>query len=202
MREPDLVNLNALPTPALLLDETRMMRNIARLADQAKSLGVSLRPHLKTAKSVEVERLVTGGTPGPITVSTLFEAEVFHEAGHDSILYAVGIAPRKLERVQALRDRGCDLVVILDSEAQAKAQAVAQANAPALIEINSDGHRGGLRPDDPVLVQIGRILHNSGCLRGVMTHAGESDAVRGARCPRRVRRNGAHGRRLGSGDVA
>ena len=178
MIEPDLLSPDTLPTPALLLDEMRMMRNIARLAERAESLGVSLRPHLKTAKSVEVARRVTGGAPGPITVSTLAEAEVFHDAGHADILYAVGIAPQKLKRVQALRARGCDLVVILDNEAQA--QAVAQADVPALIEIDSDGHRGGLRPDDPGLLQIGRILHDSGCLRGVMTHAGESYTVRGA----------------------
>ncbi len=177
MIEPDLSSQNALPTPALLLDEAKMTRNIARLAGRAESFGVSLRPHLKTAKSVEAARRLTGGTPGPITVSTLAEAEVFHDAGHTDILYAVGIAPQKLERVQTLRARGCDLVVILDSELQA--QAVAQAGVPALIEIDSDGHRGGLRPEDPALIRIGRILHDSRCLRGVMTHAGESYTVRG-----------------------
>ncbi|WP_294228518.1 alanine racemase [uncultured Shimia sp.] len=177
MNKPDLLTPKDLSTPALLLDEQRMMRNIARLAGHAAHLGVALRPHLKTAKSVEVARSLTGGGPGPITVSTLAEADVFHKAGYKDILYAVGIAPQKLERVQALRDRGCDLVVILDSATQA--QAVAQANIPALIEIDSDGHRGGLRQNDPALIQIGRILHESGGLRGVMTHAGESYNVRG-----------------------
>lgn len=178
MMTPDLLSLDALRTPALLLDESRMMENIARLAERAERLGVSLRPHVKTAKSVEAARRLTGGVPGPITVSTLAEAEVFYDAGHDDILYAVGIAPQKLERVQALRARGCDLVVILDGEAQALA--VVQSDVPALIEIDSDGHRGGLRPDDPALIQIGRILQDGGCLRGVMTHAGESYTVRGA----------------------
>ena len=46
MTKPDLSSQNALPTPALLLDEAKMMRNIARLAERAKSLGVSpSRPH-------------------------------------------------------------------------------------------------------------------------------------------------------------
>ncbi|MEX3314212.1 DSD1 family PLP-dependent enzyme [Sulfitobacter sp. PS-8MA] len=168
----------ALPdTPALLLDEARMQRNITRLARHADALGVALRPHLKTAKSIDVARRLTGGTPGPITVSTLAEAEVFFAAGHSDILYAVGIAPQKLPRVQALRDKGCDLVVILDNAAQARA--VAEAAVPAMIEIDSDGHRGGLRPDDPALVEVGRILQAAQCLRGVMTHAGESYTVRG-----------------------
>lgn len=167
---PDLTDIG---TPALLLDEARMSRNIDRLAAQAEALGVTLRPHLKTAKSTEISRRLGG----PITVSTLAEAEAFHAAGHGDILYAVGIAPQKLPRVQALRAQGCDLTVILDSAAQA--EAVAGAGVPALIEIDSDGHRGGLAPDAPALVEVGRILHSAGLLRGVITHAGESYGASG-----------------------
>jgi len=173
----DRTGFDDLTTPALLLDEARMTRNIERLAERARALGVTLRPHLKTAKSAEIARRLSGGLNGPITVSTLAEAEAFHAAGHTDILYAVGIAPQKLTRVQALRAQGCDLVVILDSPAQARA--VAEAGVPALIEIDSDGHRGGLLPDDPALVEIGRILRAGDNLRGVMTHAGESYTVRG-----------------------
>lgn len=174
----DTAQLDMMTTPALLLDEGRMMRNIDRLAAHAAALGVSLRPHLKTAKSTLIAQRLSGGNPGPITVSTLAEAEVFLDAGYRDILYAVGIAPNKLARVQALRDSGCDLVVILDNAVQA--QAVAEAGVPAFIEIDSDGHRGGLRPDDPALIAVGRILHARGRLRGVMTHAGESYTVSGA----------------------
>ncbi len=169
---------DGLTTPALLLDVGKMTRNIERLDARAKDLGVTLRPHLKTAKSAEISKRLSGGVNGPITVSTLAEAEVFHVAGHTDILYAVGIAPQKLGRVQALRAKGCDLVVILDNTDQASA--VAEADVPALIEIDSDGHRGGLAPDDPELIKVGEILHKHGLLRGVMTHAGESYNVRGA----------------------
>jgi len=177
--------LETLQTPALVLDEAKMNANIDRLARHAEALGVSLRPHLKTAKSVDVaERLLTGGR-GPATVSTLAEAEVFAAAGIRDILYAVGIAPQKLDRVLALRQGGCDLTIILDSEEQARAVAEASAKAgepiPSLIEIDSDGHRGGVQPDDDAtLLAIGRILHDCGSLRGVLTHAGESYNVSGA----------------------
>ena len=166
-----------LTTPALVLDAAKMERNINRLNAHAANLGVTLRPHLKTAKSVEIAKQLTGGINGPITVSTLAEAETFHRAGHTDILYAVGIAPQKLPRVQALRAQGCDLVVILDNTAQATA--VADAGVPALIEIDCDGHRGGVLCDDPTLIDIGNILAAKGVLRGVMTHAGESYTVRG-----------------------
>lgn len=173
----ETTRFDTLLTPALLLDEAKMKRNIGRLEARAQRLGVTLRPHLKTAKSTEIARRLSGGGTRPITVSTLAEAEAFLAAGFTDILYAVGIAPQKLPRVQALRAKGCNLVVILDNPEQARA--VAQAGVPALIEIDSDGHRGGRRPDDPALVEIGRILHAKGALRGVMTHAGESYNVRG-----------------------
>jgi len=173
--------LDALPTPSLVLDEARMLRNVARLRARMAPHGVTLRPHLKTAKSVEVARRVLEGGNGPATVSTLKEAEVFAQAGMRDILYAVGIAPQKLARVLALRATGCDLSVILDSPEQAAAVAEASRRAgdaiPALIEIDCDGHRGGISPEDPALVEIGRMLGAS--LRGVVTHAGKSYNVVG-----------------------
>lgn len=172
-------DLSAIDTPALVLDEARMRANIRRLAEKLAPLDVVPRPHLKTAKSVEVARQLLAGGNGPATVSTLREAEYFAAAGVRDILYAVGIAPVKLARVKALRDAGCDLAIVLDSAEQARAVADAAAHMhdtfPTLIEIDCDGHRSGLRPDDPRLVEVGRILHDGGVeLRGVMTHAGDS----------------------------
>jgi D-serine deaminase-like pyridoxal phosphate-dependent protein len=168
-----------LPTPCLLLDPIRMQRNIDRLKAHLNRLGVNLRPHLKTCKSLEIARLLMPTPAGPATVSTLQEAEQFAAAGVRDLLYAVGIAPNKLARVLDLRRAGVDLSVILDSPEQAQAVAAASREArkciPALIEIDSDGHRAGLRPGDPRLLEIGRILHEGGAeLRGIMTHAGGS----------------------------
>ncbi len=82
--------LAALPTPALLLDERLMLANITRLRERAAGLGVRLRPHLKTAKSVDVARRLLDGVAGAATVSTLREAEVFFQARVRDILYARG----------------------------------------------------------------------------------------------------------------
>ena len=192
----DAERLGALQTPALVLDEARMLRNVARLRERLAPHGVVLRPHLKTVKSVEVARLVLAGGDGPATVSTLKEAEVFAAAGVRDILYAVGIAPGKLGRVLALRASGCDLCVILDSVEQAEAVGAASRAAgdavPVMIEVDCDGHRGGLRPGDPALVALGRAVVAGGAvLRGVMTHAGESYGVAGeeahAACAERER---------------
>ncbi|MFJ9818416.1 DSD1 family PLP-dependent enzyme [Streptomyces sp. NPDC101151] len=165
-------------TPFAVVDVHRTRRNIERLAQRADRLGVTLRPHVKTAKSLDVAALMHDGTPGPVTVSTLAEAEAFADGGYTDITYAVGVDPHKLPRVIALLRRGVTLRTLLDSSEQAAFVADAAREAgigiPAQIEIDCDGHRGGLKPDAPGLVGIGRILHDAGCLDGVLTHAGES----------------------------
>ena len=155
-----------------------MTANIARMRGRPELAKVSLRPHLKTAKSVDVALRLISTPQGPATVSTLKEAEVYFEAGISDLIYAVGISPQKLPRVLTLCKAGCDLKLLLDTPEQAKAlvetSKAANAPLPALIEIDSDGHRGGLEPGDPLLIEIGRILHAGGLLRGVLTHAGDS----------------------------
>lgn len=165
-----------LTTPALVLDRPRLERNAARMRDKVRSLGVTLRPHVKTSKSIDVLNVLAGGASAPITVSTLAEARYFFAQGVTDILYAVGIAPVKLHEVADLIRAGCQLRIVLDtSEAAEAVQAFIEAERVpigALIEIDSDGHRAGVAPGDPLLVEIGRRLGAN--LAGVMTHAGAS----------------------------
>jgi D-serine deaminase-like pyridoxal phosphate-dependent protein len=174
-----LASIKSLPTPALLLKVARVQRNVGRLRSHLSSLGVPLRPHLKTAKCVEVARMVMATAAGPATVSTLREAEQFAGAGVRDLLYAVGIGPDKLPRVLALREAGVDLSIVLDSLDQAHAVVAAcqesKTRIPVLIEIDADDQRAGLRADDPSVIEIGRaLLHGGAELRGVMTHSGGS----------------------------
>ncbi|WP_308280755.1 DSD1 family PLP-dependent enzyme [Streptomyces barringtoniae] len=180
-------------TPFAVVDVDTMRRNIARLKARADRLAVTLRPHVKTAKSLDAAALLHSGTPCPVTVSTLAEAEAFADGGYTDITYAVGIDPHKLPRVIALLRRGVTLRILLDSVEQASFVAEASRRSglplPAQIEIDCDGHRGGLKPDDPALTGIGRILHDEGCLDGVLTHAGESYFARTAEEQRLAAKN-------------
>ena len=115
---------------------------------------------------------------GPATVSTVKEAERFFEAGVRDMIYAVGIAPHKLPRIHALNSRGADVKIILDNVAAARAvSAFCKENRTrigVLIEIDCDGHRSGVKPEDPALVAVASALTDGALLRGVLTHAGDS----------------------------
>lgn len=176
--------IDTIETPALLLDLAKVDRNIARLRDRLDAQGVSFRPHVKTAKSIEVARRLFPAGVGPITVSTLAEADYFAAGGFTDITYAVGLGPDKIGRARDLVARGVALSVLIDSVAQAEALAdAARDGRPmprVLIEIDCDGHRGGLLPGDPTLLQVAGILRDGGVsLAGVLTHAGESYGARG-----------------------
>lgn len=173
-----------LPTPALILDRGKLDANAARMRERVARLGVTLRPHVKTSKSIDVLRILSGGADIPITVSTLAEADYFFAYGVRDILYAVGIAPVKLPHVAQLIRGGCALRVILDSvEAAEAVQAFGSAEGvtvEALIEVDTDGKRAGVLPDDDLLIEIARRLSSGpgARLAGVMTHAGGSYSAR------------------------
>jgi len=166
------MNLADLPTPCLVLDRSVLNRNIHVMSAHLSRLGVPLRPHMKTAKSIDVARLVLAGQPGGITVSTLAEAEYFLGYGITDVLYAVCITPQKLEQVAKLNAAGGKIVVVTDDPDTASAIAAQPQPPRTLIEIDCGEHRSGLDPRDDLLLTVADRLGPA--LAGVMTHAGHS----------------------------
>lgn len=173
------MSLQSLNTPAALIDVARMVRNIERMQQRLNGLGVRFRPHVKTTKCVQVvDAQIAAGAQG-ITVSTLKEAEQFFATGIRDIVYAVGMAPGKLGQALELRRQGCDLKIVADSIACAEAiEAFGREHGEAFdvwIEIDVDGHRSGVLPEDDLLLAIGKVLKEGGMhVGGVLAHAGSS----------------------------
>ena len=173
MKLPDLI------TNVSLIDLPRMQHNIERMQAQITGLGAHFRPHVKTSKCVEATRAqVQAGARG-ITVSTIKVAEQFFAAGITDILYAVGLAPNKLASAAALMNKGCDLKVLTDSVQSAQAIAAFGkaygVRFKVLIEIDTDDHRSGIKPEAAQLLEVAKALIAPECeIVGVMTHAGSS----------------------------
>jgi len=163
-----------------------MDRNLARLRRRLNQHGVAFRPHVKTCKNPEIAARMRRDINSPgITVSTLAEAGEFFRHGFADQIYAVGIGPGKLQRVARMIDEGLALKLILDHPDTARAL-VESPHRPAggfdlLIEIDADGERAGLKPDDAALPRIAEIAAAGGHrIRGVLTHMGGSYARPGA----------------------
>ncbi|KQW57255.1 DSD1 family PLP-dependent enzyme [Variovorax sp. Root411] len=171
--------LATIDTPAALIEQARMQHNIARMQQRMNELGVRFRPHVKTSKCIDVAKAQRDAGAQGITVSTLKEAEQFFAGGFTDILYAVGMAPHRLPHALDLRRRGCALGIITDGVESVRAiAAFGRANGEVfdvLIEVDTDGHRSGIRPEEDALLDVAHALHDGGMrLGGVMTHAGSS----------------------------
>ena len=76
-----------LPTPCMVVDLDMFKANVKHMADTAKANGISVRPHVKVHKSVDVARhQVAHGAIG-LTVATIAEAELFSGAGIKGVLW-------------------------------------------------------------------------------------------------------------------
>ena len=173
------MRLTDLPTPCLVLDRVLLRRNLDTMARAVGRLGVALRPHMKTAKSVDVARLALSSPDvrsGGITVSTLAEAEYFSAHGITDILYAVGITPQKLDQVAKLNEAGAAVIVVTDDLDAAHAIAAHPRAPRVLIEVDCGEGRSGIGFDSNALLAIAATLGNR--VAGVMTHAGHSYAGR------------------------
>lgn len=185
-----MTSLHTLETPCLILDRERLTRNATRMTERHRASGLRLRPHMKTAKSIDVARLALAGNFGGVTVSTLKEAEYFADHGVEDITYAVSLVPEKMPRMAALIRRGVKLGTITDSLAVAeevsRRAVAAGVVVDVLIELDSGERRAGLIAGDDAIVTLGRALHSlpGTRLEGVLTHAGNSyqcrslDAIR------------------------
>lgn len=168
-----MTDIHDLSTPSLIVDKSRLNKNIARMKARADTLGVMLRPHLKTVKSAKVARLAVGEGGG--AVSTLREAEYFSEAGFTDLVWAVCATPDKLDRAAGLVEKGVQLTLVTDSLWMAQRIRRHPCSFRAWIEIDCGAKRTGIEPDNAELLRVAEALGDRGC--GLMTHAGHSYAA-------------------------
>src|SRR5262249_38068208 len=157
-----------LDTPCLVVDLDSVERNIKTLMDDARKLGVAVRPHLKTTKSPELARkLIEAGAVGGC-VAKLAEAEVMFEGGVDDLLITTELAGEpKLGRLANLAARNPRLKVVLDSEFAAT-QINDRLKNPAhrlkvLVDLNVGQNRCGVE-DKEAALELARCINRCGNL--------------------------------------
>ena len=176
------IDLAGLDTPSLVVDEDLLRRNIAEMAAFATSVGVALRPHIKTHKTPQVARFVGAGAIG-ITCAKLGEAEVMiSQGGVDDILLAYPVVGKiKIQRLLCLMDRA-RMIVALDSReaaaALSRAMIAAGRTLEIYVEVNTGQNRAGVRAGEEAVSLALDLARLKGMrLIGIMTHEGHSHTV-------------------------
>jgi D-serine deaminase-like pyridoxal phosphate-dependent protein len=151
MSAPSLIGgpVNAIPTPALVVDLDRLEQNLRRLAEYFATRPAKLRPHFKSHKCVELARrqLAAGSCTG-ITCAKLSEAEQLVAGNVSDILIANQVVgPDKARRLAAL-NRAATVRSAVDSPVNARELSTAATAAgvciPVLVEVDLGMKRCGV----------------------------------------------------------
>jgi D-serine deaminase-like pyridoxal phosphate-dependent protein len=168
-----------LPTPALLVDEEKLMGNLLRMAAFLAGGPTRVRPHAKSHKcSALARRQIEAGAVG-ITVATVQEAESMAAGGIADILVANQVVNDYwLARLVRLAGR-CDLKATVDSETNAVqlSQAATRAGAElgVVVEVDVGMGRCGAEPLQPACELAHRVAELPNlCLRGFMGYEGHA----------------------------
>lgn len=177
------VPLADVPTPALLLDEAALMRNVDKMAAFLAGKGKGFRPHAKTHKCPEVARRQLAAGAVGICAAKVSEAYVLVQAGIDKVLITSAVLAPAKARVLAELSRQAQIDVVVDSLAgfETLSQALASDDQiGVLVDLDVELGRTGTRSDEEALMLAERISgHDNMTFRGVQHYAGHLMHVEG-----------------------
>jgi D-serine deaminase-like pyridoxal phosphate-dependent protein len=142
--------VDAIDTPALVIDLDAMERNLATMAAFAREHRLRLRPHAKMHKSAQIARLQIGAGAVGVCVQKVGEAEALAAAGVTDLYVSNEVVDTaKLARLAALAGR-VKLAVAVDSalgiERLAAALKAAGTSPDVFVEIDVGQGRCGVAP--------------------------------------------------------
>jgi D-serine deaminase-like pyridoxal phosphate-dependent protein len=173
------VRITELQTPCVLIEQSRLARNIDRMQSAADAGGRRLRPHTKTHKSLAIARQQLARGARGICCAKLGEAEIFASEGFDDIRVAYPLNPVNVNRVLALLER-TRLSFILDHSDVARgwsdALRASGRTVDVLVKVDVGLHRCGI---DPEAAGAAEFVANVASLpglnfRGLLSHAGHA----------------------------
>lgn len=169
-------------TPYLEIDTARLLRNLQQMQHKADAAGVTLRPHIKTHKSVWIaEQQRRLGAQG-ITVSKPSEGVAFILGGERDLLlaYPVVHADTLTELLRVARQHQARITCIADCAQGVSAIAQAFQRQPACelavaIKVDVGLHRVGIDPHSDAAVTLAQQITEAGLsFAGLVSHAGHA----------------------------
>jgi len=178
------IKVQDLDTPAVIIREAILARNIMDMARFSQEAGIKLRPHAKSHKLSRLARIqINQGAVG-ITVAKLDEAEAMLNDGVEDILIAYPlVGEKKIRRLLKLNARG-KLAVVADSpegiENLASTAREDGQTLKVLLKIDTGLKRCGVKPGKRA-VELAKKIDGSENLDfgGILTHAGHAYASSG-----------------------
>jgi D-serine deaminase-like pyridoxal phosphate-dependent protein len=130
-------------TPCLIIDVEKVRKNLGNMQDIADKYNCSLRPHIKTHKSVELAKLQLAFGAKGITCAKISEAEVMFRGGIRDIFIAYPlIGVKRIQSAVALNSVLERLILAVDSYEGARELSNAAVNANTVFDVRLEVDTG------------------------------------------------------------
>ncbi|MBU62783.1 MAG: threonine aldolase [Opitutae bacterium] len=198
VKTADISNLEAIPSPSLLVFPDRVESNVDRMLDMVGGDVLRLRPHVKTHKMAEVVRLQVAKGITRFKCATIAEAEMTAISGGRDVLLAHQPVGPNLSRFLQLQDRFSEVSfsATVDSEEVVEAFELTGRSASLFVDVDCGMHRTGIEPGEGALALCRQIafsdnldfsglhaydghLHQPGLINRTEAHAAAIDSWAG-----------------------
>jgi D-serine deaminase-like pyridoxal phosphate-dependent protein len=162
VRTAELSNLEAIPSPALLIIPDRVEANVDRMLEMVGGDATRLRPHVKTHKMAEVVRLQVAKGITQFKCATIAEAEMTAMAGGRDVLLAHQPVGPNVDRFLQLQERFLEVAfsATVDSLAIVDAFEGRGQSARLFVDVDCGMHRTGIEPGEEALALCRRIAES------------------------------------------
>lgn len=163
--------------PTLLLDEARARRNIAVMAEKARSQNIHFRPHFKTHQSAEIGKWFRAEKVKAITVSSVSMGHYFASHGWKDLTIAFPLNWREIDGINSLADHTHVELLVESVESVRFLQEHLRLLTEVWIKVDVGAHRAGVdwQDDKTIAALVDAILNaNKLVLRGLLTHDGRT----------------------------
>jgi len=160
VRTAELRNLEAIPSPALLVFPDQVEANLNRMISMVNGDVSRLRPHVKTHKMAEVVRLqVTKGIT-QFKCATIAEAEMTAESGGRDVLLAHQPVGPNFDRFLQLQERFPEVAFSATVDSPEVVAAFEATGKPArlFVDLDCGMHRTGIEPGEGALALCRQII--------------------------------------------
>jgi len=169
-------------TPYIEIDVARLESNLQAMQEKASRAGVTLRPHIKTHKSLFIARRQRALGACGITVSKPSEGEVFIRGGERDILLAYPVirAASVATLLKLAAQHEAKVTLIVDAQHGVAAIADAQRQQPdadvaVAIKVDVGLHRIGVDPHGNDAVTLAQAIQAAQLpFAGLVSHAGHA----------------------------
>lgn len=175
--------VSEIDSPALVIELDKLENNIKKMADYCSSQNISLRPHAKTHKSVDVAALqIDSGAVG-VCCQKVSEAETFVAGGIQDIFITNELVGRKkISRLVNLTKQAKISVCVDNADNLRELSAAAQQTRLDLnvfLEVDIGGGRCGVQQGEPALDMV-RTIYDAPHInfQGLQVYHGRAQHIR------------------------